>query len=355
MRSSIAIASLCAAFAVASPIVKKGIEIAAPADQVVETHVEVVTNVVMVTVTGEPVIVTAGAEPTPAPVIVTVTAPEPVIVTATAPAPVWSAPAWSYPHRYSHSQAPPPAPTSTSEAVVIVTETEAAPTQAPPPAPTSTSEAVVIVTETEAAPTQAPPTTTPAPPATTEAAAAKIVESSPSSVAPVVESTPVSSATDALTPSAVVAHNDARASHQASTMSWNQTLADYAAQEGSCATFAHDLTAGGGGYGQNIAVAGNSNSAAYTTEGALADAIKEWYAEESLYGSLYGVANPSESVGDFLHFTQMVWQGSHQVGCAVKTCGTDNTIYPGMYVWYSVCNYYPAGNVIGEFDINVLN
>lgn len=330
MRSSIAIASLCAAFAVASPIVKKGIEIAAPADQVVETHVEVVTNVVMVTVTGEPVIVTAGAEPTPAPVIVTVTAPEPVIVTATAPAPVWSAPAWSYPHRYSHSQAP-------------------------PPAPTSTSEAVVIVTETEAAPTQAPPTTTPAPPATTEAAAAKIVESSPSSVAPVVESTPVSSATDALTPSAVVAHNDARASHQASTMSWNQTLADYAAQEGSCATFAHDLTAGGGGYGQNIAVAGNSNSAAYTTEGALADAIKEWYAEESLYGSLYGVANPSESVGDFLHFTQMVWQGSHQVGCAVKTCGTDNTIYPGMYVWYSVCNYYPAGNVIGEFDINVLN
>ncbi|CAD6444128.1 8fe41426-7ed8-4463-86f3-657754f0b928 [Sclerotinia trifoliorum] len=326
MRSSIAIASLCAAFAVASPIVKKGIEIAAPADEVVETHVEVVTNVVMVTVTGEPVIVTAEA-PTPAAVIVTVTAPEPVIVTATAPA--WSAPVWSYPHRYSHSQAP--------------------------PAPTSTSEAVVIVTETQAAPTQAPPTTTPAPPATIEAADAKIVKSSPSSVAPVVESTPVPSATNALSPSAVVAHNDARASHQASAMSWNQTLADYAAKEGSCATFAHDLTAGGGGYGQNIAVAGNSNSAAYTTEGALADAIKEWYAEESLYGSLYGVSNPSESVGDFLHFTQMVWQGSHQVGCAVKTCGTDNTIYPGMHVWYSVCNYYPAGNVIGEFDINVLN
>ncbi|KAJ8069025.1 hypothetical protein OCU04_002700 [Sclerotinia nivalis] len=323
MRSSIAIASLCAAFAVASPIVKKGIEIAAPTDEVVETHVEVVTNVVMVTVTGEPVIVTAGAEPTPAPVIVTVTAPEPVIVTATAPV-------WSFPHRYSHSQAP-------------------------PPAPTSTSEAVVIVTETQAAPTQAPPTTTPAPPATTEAVAAKIVESSPSPVAPVVESTPVPSATDALSPSAVVAHNDARASHQANAMSWNQTLADYAAQEGSCSTFAHDLTAGGGGYGQNIAVAGNSNSGAYTTEGALADAIKEWYAEESLYGSLYGVANPPQADGDFLHFTQIVWQGSHQVGCAVKTCGTDNTIYPDMYVWYSVCNYYPAGNVIGEFDTNVLN
>ncbi|KAF7881710.1 uncharacterized protein EAF02_006398 [Botrytis sinoallii] len=284
MRSSIALASLCAAFAAASPLVKKGLEIAAPAAQVVETHVDVVTNVVMVTVTGEPVIVTAGAESTPAPVIVTVTAP-----------------AQSRPHRYSQA--------------------------APAPAPTTTSQAVVVVTETQA------PTTYAAAPATTEAA----------------------SATDALTPTCVAAHNDARASHQASPMTWNQTLADYAAQEGSCTTFAHDLTAGGGGYGQNIAVSGNSDATAFTTEAALADHIKQWYEEESLFGSLYGVASPSEAVGDFLHFTQIVWQGSHQVGCAVKTCGTDNSIYPGMYIWYSVCNYYPAGNVIGEFATNVLS
>ncbi|KAK6594567.1 scp-like extracellular [Botrytis cinerea] len=192
MRSSIALASVCAAFAAASPLVKKGLEIGA-AVQVVETQVDIVTNVVMVTVTGEAVTVTAGAEPTPAPVI------------------------------------------------------------------------------------------------------------------------------------------------------------------GSCTTFAHDLTAGGGGYGQNIAVSGNSDSGAFTTEAALADHIKQWYEEESLFGSLYGVASPSEAVGDFLHFTQIVWQGSHQVGCAVKTCGTDNSIYPGMYIWYSVCNYYPAGNVIGEFATNVLS
>ncbi|KAK6611685.1 scp-like extracellular [Botrytis cinerea] len=190
MRSSIALASVCAAFAAASPLVKKGLEIGA-AVQVVETQVDIVTNVVMVTVTGEAVTVTAGAEPTPLPL--------------------------------------------------------------------------------------------------------------------------------------------------------------------SCTTFAHDLTAGGGGYGQNIAVSGNSDSGAFTTEAALADHIKQWYEEESLFGSLYGVASPSEAVGDFLHFTQIVWQGSHQVGCAVKTCGTDNSIYPGMYIWYSVCNYYPAGNVIGEFATNVLS
>ncbi|KAF7933003.1 uncharacterized protein EAE97_008770 [Botrytis byssoidea] len=308
MRSSIVVASLCAAFAAASPLVKKGLEIAAPAAQVVETHVDVVTNVVMVTVTGEPVIVTAGAESTPAPVVVTVTAP-----------------AQSRPHRHSHSQA------------------------APAPAPTTTSQAVVVVTETQA------PATYAAAPATNEAAAAKVVEVTTSSAAPVAATTEAASATDALSPTCVAAHNNARASHKASAMTWNQTLADYAAQEGSCTKFAHDLTAGGGGYGQNIAVSGNSNSGAFTTEAALADHIQQWYEEESLFGSLYGVANPSEAVGDFLHFTQIVWQGSRQVGCAVKTCGTDNSIYPGMYIWYSVCNYYPAGNVIGEFATNVLS
>ncbi|KAF5877554.1 putative scp-like extracellular protein [Botrytis fragariae] len=317
MRSSIALASLCAAFAAASPLVKKGLEIAAPV-QVVETQVDVVTNVVMVTVTGEPVIVTAGAESTPAPVIVTVTAP-----------------AQSRPHRHSHSQAAPaPAPTTTSQAVVVVTETQAPTTYAAAPATTEAAAPVV---------------------ATTEAAAAKVVAVTTSSAAPVVATTQAASATDALTPTCVAAHNDARASHQASAMTWNQTLADYAAQEGSCTTFAHDLTAGGGGYGQNIAVSGNSDATAFTTEAALADHIKQWYEEESLFGSLYGVASPSEAVGDFLHFTQIVWQGSHQVGCAVKTCGTDNSIYPGMYIWYSVCNYYPAGNVIGEFATNVLS
>ncbi|KAF7909735.1 uncharacterized protein EAF01_003453 [Botrytis porri] len=305
MRSSIALASLCAAFAAASPLVKKGLEITPPA-QVVETHVDVVTNVVMVTVTGEPVIVTAGAESTPAPVIVTV-----------------SAPAQSRPHRYSQA-APAPAPTTTSQAVVVVTETQA---------PTSQAAAAV---------------------ATTEAAAAKVVEVTTSSAAPVVAATEAASATNALTPTCVTAHNNARASHKASAMTWNQTLADYAAQEGSCTKFAHDLTAGGGGYGQNIAVSGNSDATAFTTEAALADHIKQWYEEESLFGSLYGVASPSEAAGDFLHFTQIVWQGSHQVGCAVQTCGTDNSIYPGMYIWYSVCNYYPAGNVLGEFATNVL-
>lgn len=83
--------------------------------------------------------------------------------------------------------------------------------------------------------------------------------------------------------------------------------------------------------------------------------MDEWYDEESLYGSLYGVATPSEAVGDFLHFTQMVWLQSTTVGCAVIRCGTDNNIFNGMYLWYSVCDYWPVGNVLGSFDKNVLS
>ncbi|KAI9649297.1 hypothetical protein NHQ30_001869 [Ciborinia camelliae] len=364
MRSSVAIASLCAAFAVASPLVKKDAEVAARAE-VVETHVDYVTNVVMVTVTGKPVIVTAGLGTASAAIAVTSEVPW-----ENKPGNYYTRPV-NRPSQYHNS--PPPAPTSTYQSVVVITETEAASTQAPTTTEAPTTTAAPVTTEvaptttpepvtTEAAPTTTPepvtteaaPTTTPEP-VTTEVAPTTTADPvATSSSAPVVATTAVASATDALSPTAVTAHNNARASHQAAAMTWNQTLADWAAQEGSCTKFAHDLTAGGGGYGQNIAVAGNSNSGAYTTEAALNAAIGEWYAEESLFGALYGAASPSQTIGDFLHFTQIVWVGSHEVGCAVKTCGTDNTIYPGMYVWYSVCNYYPAGNVLGEFATNVL-
>jgi hypothetical protein len=305
MRYSIAAASLYAALAVASPLRKKGLEIPAP-----DVAVEVVTNVVMVTITAEPVIVTATA---PA-----VTQVETVAA---------SSHAYHYGY-HTYSQAPPaPAPVHSS----------------------SSSSKVAVVTVTQSASSVAAPVYT-----KPSSSVAAPVSTKPSSSAPPAATTAAATPATGLEATAVSVHSNARASHSASAMTWNATLAQYAAKEGSCTKFEHILSQGAGAYGQNIAVAGSSDANAYDDATALKNAMNDWYAEESLYGSLYGVASPSEAVGDFLHFTQMVWQKSTTVGCAVIRCGTDNTIFKDMYLWYSVCNYYPAGNVLGSFDKNVL-
>jgi Cysteine-rich secretory protein family len=72
--------------------------------------------------------------------------------------------------------------------------------------------------------------------------------------------------------------------------------------------------------------------------------IAAWYNEISDYN--FGDPGFSESTG---HFTQVVWVGSTSVGCAWISCNTAST--PGYYL---MCEYSPAGNVIGEFAQNVL-
>ena len=42
---------------------------------------------------------------------------------------------------------------------------------------------------------------------------------------------------------------------------------------------------------------------------------------------------------DVAHYTQIVWRGSTQVGCAMSSNKTDD---------YLVCRYSPPGNVFGE-------
>jgi hypothetical protein len=46
------------------------------------------------------------------------------------------------------------------------------------------------------------------------------------------------------------------------------------------------------------------------------------------------------------HFTQMVWKGSRELG--VGRAVSDN----GRRT-YVVCNYFPAGNLVGHFEDNV--
>ena len=65
-----------------------------------------------------------------------------------------------------------------------------------------------------------------------------------------------------------------------------------------------------------------------------ADIVSDWASEARDYSYR---ANTCRGVCG--HYTQLVWSGTREVGCAVARD-------PGREVW--VCNYNPPGNWIGE-------
>ena len=67
----------------------------------------------------------------------------------------------------------------------------------------------------------------------------------------------------------------------------------------------------------------------------------DWYSEVSKYDY-----NSPESLSGVLHFTQLIWNDTTQlgIGCAVTSDGRIAKV---------VANYFPEGNVIGSFAKNV--
>jgi uncharacterized protein YkwD len=116
-----------------------------------------------------------------------------------------------------------------------------------------------------------------------------------------------------------------RAEHNATAVIYNETLeafaADYLDGDTDC-TFAHS----GGPYGENIAL-GCSDAQS---------CVDAWGDERIDYD--YGNPGFSEETG---HFTQLVWKATTAVGCGRRLCGTSG--------WFLVCEYFPRGNVIGQF------
>lgn len=159
------------------------------------------------------------------------------------------------------------------------------------------------------------------------------------------------------TSQALSQHNIHRANHSAPALTYNTQLAGYAAQVAASCVFAHDLSEGGGGYGQNIAAYGSSDLTGFTPTVMLEVAISDqWYnGEVNLYlPSYYGKPTPDmtnfEAWG---HFSQLVWKSSTGVGCATQLCPA-GTIFPSYQSYYTVCNYQGAGNVGGLYGANVL-
>ena len=141
------------------------------------------------------------------------------------------------------------------------------------------------------------------------------------------------SSQDPIQKEALTAHNQFRALHHASDLSWDNELATYAKKHAEKCVFKHSSSP----YGENLA-------AGFPT---ISTAVNSWYAEHSQYS--YNKPGFSMSTG---HFTQVVWKSSKKLGCAYANCDGKNST-PGIF-W--VCEYSPHGNVTnkGFFNKNVL-
>lgn len=117
--------------------------------------------------------------------------------------------------------------------------------------------------------------------------------------------------------------NDYRTQHSALPLTWNNTLAKFASDHAKTCDFSHT----GGPYGENLAI-GYPNASA---------AIEGWGDEREDYN--YKKGKFKKKTG---HFTQLVWNDTEEVGCGRRECGDRG--------WIVVCEYWPVGNVEGEFE-----
>ncbi|GAA5865446.1 hypothetical protein JCM3774_005639 [Rhodotorula dairenensis] len=209
---------------------------------------------------------------------------------------------------------------STSSSSIASTTTET--TLAPTTTEVSTTSTTTTTTSTTTATTTTTTTTTTTPATTTTSSAA-----SPA---------PTSSDVEAIS---LAEHNKLRAAHNAEPLTWNSDLAAAAQSWADKCIFQH-----GGG----TALGAGENIAAYSgTDSNVAYAISLWSDEASLYD--FSKPGYSDATG---HFTQMVWKGTTQVGCAQSYCAPLRDPN-GAWSWdgfFYVCEYLAPGNIVGSTD-----
>jgi hypothetical protein len=223
------------------------------------------------------------------------------------------------------------------------------PTPAPEPSP---EPAPAPAPEPEPAP-PAPPVEVPpfVPPAFVEAPQPQPPAPAPPAPAPVQQAP----AGDDYVSTVLFHHNVHRSNHSSGDLSWGSNYADYAMQTARKCKFEHDLAPGGGGYGQNLAMYATSSGAqAFGANRAGAQAASDFWYNGELY-KFPGYGQDTPDMGNFRawgHFSQLVWTNTQQVGCASYLCPA-GTIVGNMDSWFTVCNYFPAGNVKGAYADNV--
>ncbi|MCW5801864.1 MAG: hypothetical protein KIT31_05710 [Deltaproteobacteria bacterium] len=130
------------------------------------------------------------------------------------------------------------------------------------------------------------------------------------------------------------AHNRVRAQHCAAPLVWSPRLASVAQ------SWANQLRDKGCSFGHSNGKFGENLAAGTTGSIDGRSVLQMWYDEVRDYNFERGAFSMKTG-----HFTQVVWRGSTQLGCAMSQCN-------GNDIW--VCNYDPPGNYQGEFQKNVL-
>lgn len=120
-------------------------------------------------------------------------------------------------------------------------------------------------------------------------------------------------------------------------MVWDYGLAGIAQEIASSCKYAHNITAGGGNYGQNIGAGSPDNEVDKMV-------TNNMYNDEMMFYPGYGVEPDMSNFEHWGHFSQIVWKSTTGVGCYTQYCpgglaGVASTVKP----FFTVCNYAGVG------------
>ena len=150
----------------------------------------------------------------------------------------------------------------------------------------------------------------------------------------------------------VTLHNSKRSNEFAgATMGYSLALEaaaqTYANELAASGKFEHDPTNMANGYGENLFAHADQRDLDIDT------AMLHWYdIEKPQYDYETGVCNENnvtDSAGNVIvcgHYTQVVWQETREVGCAMANYENNESEYRDGSVY--VCKYKKPGNIIGE-------
>ena len=142
------------------------------------------------------------------------------------------------------------------------------------------------------------------------------------------------------------AHNKYRAMHSAPPLTWNREIAQFT--EAWCnklkkmGKIIYSSRDDRDGRGENLYTKTHVSRRIFTSLNAAEqaeEAVERWYSEKDNYD----FSDPGYQANT-AHFTNVIWKSTKQLGCGYAF--TDDT-------YWTCCNYYPAGNVLGLFVENV--